>query len=264
MGINKNSGEKKTEDRPGAHRGYVTKVLILAGVIVLVAAAYFTLKHFGLIDFFGSREQIREYVAGFGVWAPLAFFALQFVQVIITPIPGNVTTLAGGLLFGFWPAFLISTAAVCIGSVVIFVIVRAYGRPLVIRLIREETVDKYLKELSARQRQGLILMFLFPFFPDDTISLIAGLTPIKLKEFVWITILTRPWGLMAAALIGGNIITVSFWGWVIIVVVMIGAFAAAIIWGPAIEKKIKAWYKRLKKSSKEEDASDESLPDMRD
>ena len=247
-----------------AKRRYKRQIITVVGIAGVILAAYFVLKHFGLIAFFSSREQIQEYVAGFGAWAPLAFFVLQLLQVIITPIPGNVTTLAGGLLFGFWPAFVISTAAIVLGAFAVFMLARAYGRPLVIRLVKEKTVDKYLNELSTRQRQGLILMFLFPFFPDDTISLIAGLTPIKLKEFMLITILTRPWGLLVSALVGDSIIIVPLWGWIVIVVLTVAVFAAAMAWGPAIEEKVKSWYKRIKESLKTEEPADESMPDMRD
>jgi len=239
------------ESKQDVRRRHIKQIVVFSVIIAVVIALYFVLDHYGLIAFFQSGDEIQEYIAGFGIWAPLAFFALQLIQVIITPIPGNVTTLAGGLLFGFWTAFIISTVAVCLGAWIVFALAKRYGRPLVIRLVKEETVDKYLKELSARQRQGLILMFLFPFFPDDTISLIAGLTPMRLREFMIITVLTRPWGLLASALIGDSVITVSMWGWVAIIVITVAAFAAVMLWGPKIEQKVKTWYKRIR-----------SLPEM--
>ncbi len=236
------------EDRQTIRKKHIKLAVTLVAIGGLILIAYYFFERYGLIEFFQSGEEIQAYVKGYGVWAPLAFLVLQIAQVIITPIPGNVTTIAGGLLFGFWPAFIISIIAVYIGSMVCFWLARKYGRPLVIKLVKEETVDKYLKELSTRQRLGLILIFLFPFFPDDTICLIAGLTPIATKEFFWLMALTRPWGILGSALLGANVITIPVLGWVIIAIATAAVFAAAMVWGPKIEEKVKSWYKHLKET----------------
>ena len=223
----------------------VLTVLIIA---IVIAVLYFYLQRNGLIEFFSSKDKIQEYVASFGIWAPLAFMALQIIQVIIAPIPGNVTTIAGGLLFGFWVSSAISVVAILIGSFICFWLAKSYGRPLVVKLVKEETVDKYLKEMSSRQRIALILLFLFPFFPDDALCLIAGLTPIKTKHFMILVLFTRPWGVIGSALIGASVISIPLWGWIIIAIGSITVFAVAMKYGPAIEEKIKIWYRKLKKS----------------
>lgn len=83
--------------------------LVLALAAGLLAAGYRYLDDQGYLEVFKSTQALQDYVEGFGVWAPLAFILLQLIQVIVAPIPGNVTTLAGGALFGFLPAFLYST-----------------------------------------------------------------------------------------------------------------------------------------------------------
>jgi len=221
---------------------FTVLVIVLAGVLI-----YFYLQRNGLIEFFSSKERIQEYVAGYGIWAPIAFLILQIFQVIIAPIPGNVTTIAGGVLFGFWVSCAISMVAIFIGSMICFWLAKTYGRPLVIKLVREETVDKYLIELSSRQRLALILLFLFPFFPDDALCLIAGLTPMKTKSFAILVLLTRPWGTIGSALLGASVISIPIWGWIVIVAASVGIFVVAMKYGPAIEEKTKQWYKKLKK-----------------
>ena len=77
-------------------------VVALFALAALLTAAVIWMKRSGLLALFSSTERLQEYVRGFGPAAPIIFFVLQAVQVILSPIPGNVTTLAGGALFGFW------------------------------------------------------------------------------------------------------------------------------------------------------------------
>lgn len=106
-----------SEQRKNRKRG-----ILLAGVLILaiaaLAALYFWLKANGYLEIFTSVEALQAYVRGFGAWAPAIFILLQIAQVIFAPIPGNVTTLAGGALFGFWPSFFYSTIAIFLGSLV--------------------------------------------------------------------------------------------------------------------------------------------------
>ena len=90
----------------------ITWSFILFFIIAAGITLYYIGKANGWFNLFESRYKFREYVMSFGALAPLAFFFLQFFQVVLAPIPGNVTTIAGGMLFGFLNAFLISTAAV--------------------------------------------------------------------------------------------------------------------------------------------------------
>ena len=223
---------------------------ILATIIAACIVLYFVGKSYGWFALFESKGAVREYVASFGGWAPLAFFVLQFFQVIISPIPGSVTTLAGGLLFGFFPAFLISTAAVFLGSVCAFLLGKIFGRPLVERIAGKAVVDKYMTAVSSRQRVVLIAMFVLPFFPDDILCLIAGLSALRLPSFALLVILTRPWGLLFSALVGSGLIAIPMWGWVIIGIIAAALFILSIKYAPQIEERTKFWLeKRLKKSA---------------
>ena len=91
---------------------------ILIFFIVAAIIIYYIGRNNGWFALFESKENVQEYVSSFGALAPFAFFLLQFIQVILSPIPGSITTLAGGLMFGFFYAFIISTAAVDRKSVV--------------------------------------------------------------------------------------------------------------------------------------------------
>ena len=189
---------------------------VLLIILIAVVVLFFVGRANGWMSMFNSVEELQEYVSGFGVWAPLVFFGLQVVQVIIAPIPGSVTTLFGGVFFGFWNAMFISVGAVLAGSIILFLFAKYLGRPLVTRLVGEKRVEKYMKNMSARQFWVLFMMFLMPFFPDDILCLMAGLTAIRLPGFNLLVLVTRPWGLVFSALVGSGALAVPVWGWILI------------------------------------------------
>lgn len=217
---------------------------VLVFIIAVLIALYFIGRANGWFTIFENADSLRAYVSSFGIWAPLIFFTLQFLQVIVSPIPGSVTTLVGGLLFGFIPGFLISLVAVFLGSVLAFLLGKLFGRPLAERIAGKETVQKYMESVSSRQKIVLILMFLLPFFPDDLLCLIAGLSAMRLPYFTVIVLLTRPWGLLFSALVGSGFISMPIWGWVIIGFFVAVLLILSIKYAPQIEERTKSWLEK--------------------
>lgn len=178
---------------------------------------------------------MREFVESFGATAPVIFFLLQTFQVIAAPIPGNVTALVGGALFGFWKSFLITIAALATGSSIAFMLVRLYGRPLVERFVKPQIIDKYLDSGSKKYSLYLFLLFLVPFFPDDALCFIAGLTGISYKAFILIVIIARPPGLAFSSLVGSGAISIPWWGWTLIGIASAAFIFCSVKYGEKIE-----------------------------
>lgn len=216
-------------------------IFVLIAVIAAVAVLYLIGKDYGWFTVFESEESLRTYVESFGAWAPLAFFALQFLQVIFAPIPGAVTTVVGGMLFGFWKGLLLSISAVFFGSVCAFLLGRLFGRPLAERIASKETVEKYMSTVTLRQRVMLFLMFLLPFFPDDVICIIAGFSAMKLRTFMLIVLFSRPWGFAIFSFLGTNALSLPFWAWVIIGFLAVAIVILAMKYAPLIEERARVW-----------------------
>ncbi len=216
----------------------IKRIWILISLFVIIAifiALYFASAKLGWLDIFKSVEVLQEYISGFGLLAPVVFAALQILQVIVSPIPGNITTLAGGLLFGFGKGFVISYVSIFAGSVIAFALARKFGKPLVIKLVGEKVTHKYIDVLSSRQKVVLIFMFLLPFFPDDALCLIAGISGISWGFFLVIIALARPAGILFSAMVGAGIVNVPVWGWGIIIAISLAIMAFSVKYSPQID-----------------------------
>jgi len=167
-----------------------------------------------------SQQAMEAYIAGFQGYPYLIFFLVQLLSVVLAPIPSNLSAAAGGVLFGTWPAFFLTISAVLCGSTLMFCLTRRLGRPFADRFVNQRISEKYLDLIHSRTSTFLILAFLFPFFPDDLLCILAGLTSISTKRFVLIAVLTRPWGLLVACAIGGS--TLQFPPWAMVVVGILG------------------------------------------
>lgn len=215
-----------------------------AAALVVLGLIIYALWRSGWLALFSDSQALQAAVAETGPWAPLVFFLLQFAQVLAAPIPGNVTTLVGGALFGLGKSFVISTLAVLSGSCLAFWLSRRFGMALVRRFVPQDVIDKYMDLLRGRSTLILALMFLFPAFPDDMLCFLAGLSPITFPAFILLAILTRPWGLLGSSVIGSGTLAMPWWGWGILILLAGAAFFLSAKYGAVIEDKLTQWLKR--------------------
>lgn len=211
--------------------------LIAVALLALAGAGYALVKS-GLLEEINSVEDLRALIGRAGPMAGVAYFLLQMMTVIIAPIPSNVTMMAGALALGFWPAMILGVLAVICGSVIVFLAARALGRNAVQRFLDRGVMERYLPVIEEKRDMFLFLTMLFPFFPDDALCILAGLTTISLRRFVLIMAAARPWGLVFAALLGSGSIQMPVWGWVLLAVPMIAVFILAMRYSRQIEEKL--------------------------
>lgn len=196
-------------------------ILFLAITLVI----FYFLKTTGLLNKFTTIEKFREFISSFGYLAVLIFILFQFLQVVILPIPGVVSVGAGVLLFGPFLSALYSCIGIIIGSLCAFYIGRRFGGKGVSFLIGKYNLEKGLKLLEGKDKYLFTFMFLFPFFPDDLLCFLAGVTKIDHKFFIIMVVLTRIISIYTSAFsLNNNLLPYNtWWGiliWLIIFIVL--------------------------------------------
>ncbi len=210
---------------------------LIAVLLLLVGGGIFLFRS-GFFAAAADQESLRAYIQRFAPYSHLFFFLLQFLSVVLAPIPSNITALAGGVLFGTWVSFFLTFAAVVCASLLVFQLARWLGRAFVTRVVGERVSAKYLDVIHAKTDIFLILAFLFPFFPDDLLCILAGLTAISLRRFLIIVLLTRPWGLLFASALGGASFSIPWWGMALIGVGGLRLFILGMKYGDRVEESI--------------------------
>ena len=220
--------------------------LLLAAVLLCLGGGFF-LYHTGFFAAASSMESLRSYIDRFAPYSHLCFFLVQFLSVVLAPIPSNITSVAGGVLFGTWPAFFLTYGAVISGSLLVFSLARGLGRDFTDRLVSRKLSEKYQSILETKAPIFLALAFLFPFFPDDVLCILAGLTPISLRRFLIIMLFTRPWGLLFSCALGGSTISLPLWAMIPIALAGLGLFLLGMRYGNQIEEAVLRRFKGLQK-----------------
>lgn len=97
-------------------------------VAILLVAGYLAVRQY--LPFLSNPSELKEGITGFGLFAPLAFIALQVIQVVVSPIPGHAMGVVSGYLFGSIYGTIYSVVGAAIGSGIAFGLSRRYESPL--------------------------------------------------------------------------------------------------------------------------------------
>ena len=134
--------------------GAIVAALVAAcGWLVLTDA----LAYQFLVRLYVDKRFLKHTLREWGVLAPVIFMGLQALQVIIAPIPGDLTGILGGYLFGEWGGILYSTIGLTVGSVAAFAVGRCFGARYVQKLVSR---DIWRKMGFIVEAEGAILCFI--------------------------------------------------------------------------------------------------------
>ena len=208
---------------------FVYKLFFLFIVcIALIMSCLYFLKTSGFLDKIDSVSDFRKYIESYNDYAIILFIVVQFLQVVVLPIPSFITVGAGVLLFGPLKGSIYSSIGIISGSIVAFFIGRIFGVKVAKWLIGESGLNKGLNAIKGKDKIVLTSMFLFPFFPDDILCFVAGITTMSPVFFVTMIIVTRIITVFASSYsINNSIIPYNTW-WGILLWVLFFAFTIVV------------------------------------
>lgn len=232
--------KRSTAQRTGR---YLIAALLAAGCIVGVFLALDPLLKFYHI--LTDRESIQRFIASWDAAVPFVFILVQVFQVVIAPVPGELSGFIGGYLFGTLPGFIYSSIGLTLGSAVNFWIGRLLGKKWIRQWIpsaQREKMDLFVA------RQGvlvLLIFFIFPGFPKDYLCFFLGLTRLPFNLFILLAGLGRMPGTLMLSLQGDSLFDREYG-------VYLGTLAASVvIVGLAFffREKIYRWAEKLNRGS---------------
>ena len=168
----------------------------------------------------------------------LILLAIQFLQIVVAFIPGEVVQVAAGMIYGPWVGALIIWVGCIISSAFIFVLVHKLGAPFVQAMVPEKYMGKFRDwETSDKFNVIVFILFLIPGLPKDVFTYITPLTHMSMKNFVLISNFARIPGIVlstyaAAGLVSGNIVESV----IIFAVTAAVAIVALVVYGRVTKK----------------------------
>jgi uncharacterized membrane protein YdjX (TVP38/TMEM64 family) len=168
----------------------------------MIIGATYLFIHYDFYIFFVDKEKAISCINSFHPYDEVVFILMQILQVIAAPIPGEVTGLIGGYLYGPVLGTIYSMVGITIGSWMAFVLARYFGRPLVEKTVKPLMIEKYDDFLKHHGLFVSFLLFLIPGFPKDCLCYIIGLSHMRTWHFLVISTAGRLLGTILLSVSG--------------------------------------------------------------
>lgn len=160
-------------------------------IVMFCSLAVYFAKRSGMLDKVSDAGQLAEYVRSFGALSVIVLFLVEYFAVLFLPVPDIITVTAGVMLYGPLLGAAICFCGVYAGSVTAFLIGRKFGYKAAEFLVGRDNLEKGFDYIKGKDKTILAFMLIFPFFPDDLLCFVSGLSSMSVKFFLLIAFIAR-------------------------------------------------------------------------
>ena len=153
-----------------------------------------------------GREALANWVGELGFFGWLITLGIQILQILLAFLPGEPVEIMLGVLWGPWLGTLTCLFGIFIGTLLIFLLVRKFGAPLVKKAVGERDFKKYSFLGDSRKIEVTVfILFFIPGTPKDALSYILPLLPIRPVKYLAIATLARIPSVVSSTILGDSI-----------------------------------------------------------
>lgn len=179
-------------------------ILLIIGVLVALAA-------FVAMDQLIERvspwdyDDFEAWMLDLGAWGPIAYMAFLAISMVFAPIPTTPAPVAAAAAWGALEGGLYTVIAGAIGASLCFLIARYWGRGVYERFLPDNMVDEIDRVADRLAVRVLLIARLFPILGPDMVSYAAGLTRIRFRLYLMITVVFSLPSVILISVIGENV-----------------------------------------------------------
>ena len=194
------------------------KLFLLFAILIVVPLVLYLLYK----DKLFNKAYLSNRLDDFKGFAFIPLILLQIIQIVICIIPGQPIQFASSYLYGVLGGFLISLVGAFIGTVITYYLAKFLGNDALHVIFGEEKVKSYVRKLNSRRAYVIIfLLYLIPGIPKDVTSYIAGISNIRLRPFIFLSILGRSPGVLESLLFGTFLAHRNYFGIAMLIIASI-------------------------------------------
>ncbi|MGI6722122.1 MAG: TVP38/TMEM64 family protein [Anaerovoracaceae bacterium] len=235
------SKEKLSENQSLKKVLAILKFAILAGIVIGIPLYLYFCQH-DFIAKMSSLHAVQQFFKKYETQSVLIYLGAQILQIVICFIPGQVLQITAGLAYGFWVGFLWCMVGCAMGTVITFYLAKFLGRDAMHLFFGKEKVQKYEAMFNSKRAFVVVLLvYLIPGIPKDLCCYLAGLSEIKLKPFLILSLIGRTPAMMASLLIGMQL---GVGRWQVTVAILAGG-AVLLILGLIFRKKLMSLFNKI-------------------
>jgi uncharacterized membrane protein YdjX (TVP38/TMEM64 family) len=239
----------KNNTSTGKKAASIVKLCILA-VIVVGIPLYVLLFRSDFLDAFNNLDAIRASFENNRVKAVFIYLAAEILQIIVPILPGQVFQITAGYFFGVLAGLLYSVIGAAVGTTITYYLAHVLGHNAVRVFVKKEKLDRYLAMLNSKKAYIItFLIYLIPGMPKDLMCYAAGISEMKFKPFLLLSLCGRMFGMSMSLMIGAFYYKGNYVALIIVAIVATALFIVCIINRKAINAWLDKMYDRISSNS---------------
>lgn len=166
--------------------------IFISAAVLLTAAVIALIPWFMKVASPENMERITQWLRGVEPFGFMLLFAVQLLQIVIAVIPGEPVELLAGFMYGPWGGLLFCLAGSALGCMLVFLLVRRFGKKLIQKMCDSEKVQKLRFMKTEKNKEFLLfILFFIPGTPKDVLAYLSPLLGISLPRFLIITTIAK-------------------------------------------------------------------------
>ena len=153
-----------------------------------------------------TMETLEEIMNSYKTLGPLIGILLPMLEAFLPFLPLVVFIVANVTAYGLLYGFVLSWAGSVVGSYLVFLIIRKYGRARILNfLTKHQRISRLIHWVERNGFGPLFLLLCFPFTPSAVVNVVAGLSNIRKSTYLAALILGKLIMIFVISFIGADI-----------------------------------------------------------
>lgn len=184
----------------------IVSVIVVIFILGMIFYLFPLMKNLSSLE---GQVEFKQRVESSGMFGMLMLFGLQLAQIFLIIVPGEPLEILAGMCYGAVGGTIFIMLSACIVTIMIYGLVRKFGRNFVCNFCEEEKVKKIenskLFQNPKKIEKIMLILFLIPGTPKDLLVYVAGLLPIQPMRFILISTFARFPSVISSTLAGANL-----------------------------------------------------------
>ena len=245
----KDEGSSRKDARRAAFKRVtaIAKLLLLLVIIIGIPAYIFFFQK-DLIDDFSSVKDVEDFFLQYRHQSILIYMGLQILQIVICILPGQALQFAAGYLFHFWLGFALTMSGAFLGTIITYYLAKVLGHDAMHMIFGEEKINDMLRRINSKKGVAIVfLIYLIPGIPKDLCTYAAGLSEMKIKPFLILSLVGRAPGMAASLLVGQQVNIGGYMSAAIIAGAVVVVFILGVLFRKQLTNFLDRVYVRLQR-----------------
>lgn len=131
---------------------------------------------------------------------------LAMIEAFFPPLPLSLFVTINVMAFGFWKGYLVSWIGTCIGSILVFFLIKRFGKKRFEKLLyNNHKLENIFIWIREKGFVPIFILLTFPFTPSIVVCGFAGLAGVKTREYIFGVVFGKLIMVLSLSFIGYNI-----------------------------------------------------------